>query len=441
MRLRKIDFSGIFGGSGYRSPLLSYLCVYAIVVLEFIYYMARIPSGYFTPDSFTYVDASYSVCAGELHLLRTPVLPSVIALMRALFGVGFQTTALVILQSAVFLISVHYLRRILEKFGIARKVVFWATAVYAVMPGFNSFCTCVLTEAFAVEFVVFFMWALMRDIPSSPSWRSTALSGGWLIVLVYLRPVMMCLMPVYLIFWIGVFIKRKRRAVASVVVALGMLLVCAVSLVAYKSAMHRKFGINSLTFVSACNNYFLAREAGVLTPEYTENSVFKEYLEKVSATDIYDDKGLVKFEEFGCVRHSLGLQPAEIEQAVNSALADNRIALVKAIVKRVAKIYRWSLLPEAPFFPLNLITFVIPFNLWAYVVFMALAFIWIVRRRRPLEVWTLWFLSAAVSGAAIVGAMSEFTRLFMPGMAAALVLFAVMLNAVYHKIKSSDIAG
>ncbi len=439
MRLRKIDFSGIFGGSGYRSPLLSYLCVYAIVVLEFIYYMALNPSGYFTFDSFTYVDASYSVGAGELHLLRTPVLPSVIALMRALFGVGFQTTALVILQSAVFLISVHYLRRILEKFGIARKVVFWATAVYAVMPGFNSFCTCVLTEAFAVEFVVFFMWALMRDIPSSPSWRSAALSGGWLIVLVYLRPVMMCLMPVYMIFWIGVFIKRKRRAVASVVVALGMLLVCAVSLVAYKSAMHRKFGINTWTFVSVCNNYFLAHEAGVLTTGDTEISAFNEYLEKVVATDICDDN--VKFEEFVCVSDSLCLQLEKMEQAVNSAFADNRIALVKAIVKRVAKIYRWPLLPGLSFFPLNLITFVTPFNLWAYVVFMALAFIWIVRRRRPLEVWTLWLLSAAVSGAAIVGAMGEFARLFMPGMTAALVLLAVMLNAVYHKIKSSDIAG
>ena len=433
MRQNKTKLPGIFGDSGYSSPFLSYGALYILATVELLAILHICSWGFFTPDSDSYIDASYCVAHGEIHSMRTPVLPLVMALMRSIAGECHQVAALVIFQSAVFLISVGFFRIIAARLLRSARATFWLTAFYALWPAFPGLSAFVIAESLTLSCVVFFTWALFRRYPGMPGASDAFISGLLLVVLILLRPQMLCLVPVYLIYWCAICLKWKRRAINQALVSVLMLAVCAVTLLAYKAEAERRFGIKSITTVSAINNYYTAREAGLMTPDKTENPRLKLFLDSIK--DIDTPARGASNDEFTYIRDSIGVSVPEVEEAVNKAISSRPAALARVFVHRVSCASRYPLFyyPTAPY--IILIYTLVPVTLWPCMVFMCMAFVWLVWRRRGLVPWTLWLISAAIYGSSIVGAMAGWNRLFAPGIPEAFILLAVILLPVYQTWK------
>lgn len=440
MRPNSNKWHSIFRGSGYSSPLLSYGALYALAALELLVMFRFCPYGIFTPDSYTYVDASNSIILGEVHAARTPVLPLVIALMRGIAGSAWQATALVIFQSLMFFVSVGVFRKIASKLIHSERGVFWATAVYALWPAFPGMALFVLTESLTTTGVVFLIWILLRRLPDVPRVCDAFWSGLMLILLVFLRPQMLCLTPAYVIYWCVIAVKHKGVSLRATGVGVLMLAVCGGALVAYKAEVGRRYGIKSLTKVSNPNNYYLLRSSGLLTPEIADNPRLKHFLDSVQDIDFYAG-GEIDWDEYRYVRDSCGMTAPEIERTLEKARNSNPLRLSRGIMRQLSTASRTNMFfyPQVPF--VGYLFVFLPVTLWFYMAFMCVAAVWLIARRKGLALWLLWLVSAAISGSAIVGAMWEWARLSAPGMPEALILAAAILTPAYQAWKRGRVLG
>lgn len=439
MRLKKNKFVLWLTGSSSNSLFWAYIVMYALAALELIFYIAACPDGIHTPDTFTYISASYTIPDGMLHEQRTPLYPLVIACMRALFGESRQLLLTNVMQCVVFFISIFYFQQILRKVSIYRWLVFASTFIYALFPGFNSFCIYILTEAFTVSFVVFFIWSLVRDFPNLPKWTSALFSGLWLFLLIYLRPASLCLLPVYLIYWGYMLYKWKRKVLSSVLSATASTVVIIFSLALYKAEIHRLYSIHSISIVTIYNNYFTVREANSLRSTHTDHPGFKQYLETVQDSTIFANDGRVKYNEFRYLRDSLHVDSKTFETAVNKALSSHLDPRISRIPSRL---YRASIMPlfiwpQVPY--INIVDMAFRLTMYSYMLFLLGSIIWILARKKGICEWTLWLTSTSFLATSIVGAMAEWNRLTLPGMSAALILLTIMINSLYVRCRKRPI--
>jgi len=433
MRLKATDYYRHFR----NSPVMPYACLFLAAVITQFLQKLLYPCGIMTPDSDSYITASHILCEGQLDIERTPVLPLVIALSRAIFGEGLQIFGLLVIQSVVFLISILYFKLTASNLIPHKRVVFWGSAIYAMFPGFFFYNKYVLTESLAVSFVVFFAWTLLGRSPGRQKIRHVMLSSLWLFLLIYLRPVMLCLVPVFIIYWATVAIRRKAFRLGSA--AMASLVFTGISLMAYKAEIKRLYQIDSVSSVSVINSYFLAREARLLQPEFTDNPILKAHLDSVKDKEVRNFV-YVDFNEFFAIRDSLGSTGfPELEKTINRALKSNPAKLVRPMVDHLHYAELSPLFNLPLDFHTNIVSHI---TLNFYFVFMAVTFLWLIVRRKGLEPWTMWLISAGIAGASVVGAMSGWTRLMLPGMSAAFLILMYMLahwRLKYHS--GTEISG
>lgn len=437
MRQNKTNLTHFLGDSGYRSPLLSYAALYIFTAVLAICYIVFGEYGIF-PDTTHYLEASDALMRGEPHIYRTPVYPLVIALVNVAVGRAACPAGVITLQWIVFLFSITYFRKTLSHIIDSRRYLFWVTAIYAIFPLFNIFNMSLLTEGLTGSFVIFFIYSLTSRLPGKPGWKNVLWSGMWLFLLIYLRPVMLCLLPVYAIFWIIVVCRWRMAAISCFCTALIVMLICCGSLLGYKHLMHEKFGINSITGVSVTNNWFMLREQDAIGPEHSDDPVVKQYLDSINGTSPWTGHAL-HWNEMTYLCRTLKLTIPEQEEIVDKAMAsaDN-------FYLRAAYLHLWqtNCTPFLPGYsypaPMRYFYMALPFSTSCYVVFLicaAILLLWSVRRIAP---WVFFLTSAAISGAAILGAMGgDWGRLFNPGLGAAWMLCAYLMHPALRVWRSA----
>lgn len=412
MKLNRINT--FLGDSGYKSPWLSYAAIYILLLLisACVVVSGRSGTSFDTPG---YFEASELLEHWQLHQTRPPVYPAILLLLRHIVGEAHLPEAIMGVQFSVFVVAVFYFSKIAKLVLQSSRAAFWTTAVFALLPPFSiCFNRYILTESLTMSFVIFFVWTLLSRLPELPRWRSALYSGVWLLVLIFLRPVMMCFIPVYIIFWGYVAWRWKQQAIKQMLMAFGMLAVCGSSILIYKHRLFVEYGLEGMSTAAVVNNYFALRDLHRLRPEHTDNPALKAYLDSICDTSPRTpDMRYPNWDEIWKIKSLSSDQ--EFEDAVNKAMADTSFAYFRFAKINLGYLSKHALLPGLSIIPL-------PINMSCYLVFMTMALILLIWKCRHIEPWILFLTSAAISGASTIGAMDEWTRLFYPGMPSALLL-------------------
>lgn len=418
MRQNKIN--NFLGYSGYKSPWLSYTTIYILTLISSVYVIIFGPPGT-SADTFDYLAASKMLEHGELHMTRPPLYPAIMLLLRNLFGEIHLFKCIIVLQYIFFIVAIFYFSKTARLVLKSDKAAFWTSAVFALLPSFTFYNRDILTESFTLSFVIFFVWTLLYKLPEIPGIRSVLYSGFWLLALIFLRPVMMCFIPVYIIFWGYVALRWRRKALRQIIVAVCVLVATGSTILAYKHCIFIQYGLKSMSASAITNNYYALRDLHLMRPEYTDNPLLKSFLDSVcDISPRSADQMHANWDEIILVRRLS--TPLEREIAVSKAMADNPLAYIHFANRNLGYLSKHALLPGFRILPQRLEPYPLPVDMSCYLVFMTMALILLIWKGRHIGPWILFLSTASISGASTIGAMDEWTRLFFPGMACALLL-------------------
>ncbi len=423
----------MFPPSGYDSRVLSFPVVLCVMIAELLW-MASFGrhEGY---DTGGYLDAADMLASGRLDYFRPPVYPAFLLLLRAVVGSGGLYVAVNVVQAVMMIVSARYFRLIcLRLFHGRARVAFWLTAVYCLLPSVQYQVMLVMTEAPAIAGMVFLLWWLVRDYPGRMSVRAGMMAGLWLVFLVFLRPILLCMVPVVAV-WLSVrSVRNGGRGIAAAWCGLGM---CVLSVAVYMGLMNRVWGIHSFSGVSVANNYCMVCDAGLLYPHHTDNPALRAQMSRIyDGSYILADNPLY-LKTRDVPDWSEELPPSEIEAAVNRAIADHPLEVARHIMYRL----RWMVRP-APMSVLTQLPVLRTFEqtfmptLGLFIIFLAAFPIWLVvrwrRGDRALPLWLLWLAGMAVTWTALVGAMNDWGRLILPCVPAAILLVYAVLSQWHY---------
>lgn len=417
-----------------RNPRLWYAVLAALSLAETLLMLAANGGPAFSFDSPSYIHTVSSLREGVPGLLRTPVLPLLIGLLRRLTG-DVWPWMLVAVQTGAFLGSAMLLRRTARKYIGSAPVCFILTAYYMLAPGIVYWNTAVLTESLSLSATVALLWLMLRPLPGTPSARDVAASAAVLVFLLFLRPVFIYLLPVWALFHIIVFARsRGHRPVKAIATAAAGFALATGLLLAYTAAVHRHYGYRSMCSIPSINNYHMLRQSGLLCPELCDDAelrgILSTFPDSVGTGYGYDREQVWREINTMCViRHT-----AAIEDYVNRVIAEHPGPVAATVADRLtSQSPQQSFLPRPDTFvprpSIGLLDMLpsLPFSFGAYWLLMAvMAVMWALQwrrtRRMPLATSLLAAVSIGLVLTTLAGAMYEWQRLTLPALPAFLLL-------------------
>lgn len=247
-----------------------YSILYFISAVEMILFLLLMPLiGREPSDTVTYFSAFDTLCSGQLDSFRTPIYPIFVGSLRFVFGSAIGRIIAVLIQIAVFLMSISWFRKLAEAFLSNQTVVFWLTAIYALYPGPLTLNSCLLTESFALSGMTALLWLtyqarFLSDLKAA--WGAV----GVLLLLIFLRPAFIFLPFVFGFFWL---IAAFRNGISRVVsVSICGIVISLLALGGYSLEIKRLYNVMAPSTVSSCNNYFTIRGANLVTLSPTDNA-------------------------------------------------------------------------------------------------------------------------------------------------------------------------
>lgn len=400
MKASKISFPS----SGYRSPLLSYWAVVVLTAFLFAYTVYRIGFGIFCADTPSYYAAGESLFNGVVDDIRPPVYPVILHTLKAIFGFEGSMIAVTILQTIVFVISVAYVNKSIRLVASqSPRLCFWVTILYVLLQIEPWHCLWwvvrVQSDAFSIYCSAFLAYCLIRAAQSGASARYAIWSSVWLLLLVFLRPVLVCYVPVASFFWILLYLESRRAVLKKCLTGLGGVIVVVALLGAYCYELNRRYHIHSVSFVGSVNNYAMLRYGGIITPDDTDNPVFKEFLEQQIAIKEDSLTYAEQWEEMNQIFSLPHTFHPIVEQAVSHAIKSNPKEVARTIYQRYNEVND------------KYVSFI---NMLLFVVGgVIVAFYCKYRKISPVP-WTLFLFVVSLWASMFIGAMHEWQRLSAP---------------------------
>ena len=385
------------------------------------------------PDSPTYVSAWDNFVNGKIDMLRTPVYPCFLGVMKSLFGEQLFRIATIYLQHVIFLISVYYFYRIAQHFISNRRVVFIVSFCYATISLFTTWNNFILTESFAISGVVILVYTIIC-LRQTPSYISAILYTLILLMLIFLRPALVYMLPILIIAWISLWGKKHKVALLGIS---GTLIVIA-SLFVYMKAFEREYGLFASSRVGTINQLSIARQYGLLDPNVITDTKLKTQV--IESYRLYGER----LDDLKDVYKDLGelyrvADIKELDNAISNSFKNNPMAWISACGGRLIKSLYSPLF--CSYIKLNIVRDIISLDLKLkllyifVVVYVIVLFIWIVRNH-CIPWFSSLFCLACIGNiiVSIVGAQAEWSRLILPSMP----LFLLMVGQIctMFKIKS-----
>lgn len=422
------------GDSGYESKAIRYIYVYLIALGLLVWQFFTIKGTF--PDSGTYSSAADKLLTGEFDIWRTPVYPAIIAIGKLLLGANWCYLTIG-LQLIAFLFSAFILQRLTIMLCGSKRATFWIVSAYLLLVGLSAFPVIILTDSFGTSGIVFLLWFLLHKYPAAPNVSDLCSASAILILLIFLRPFFIYLIPILTVYYLSVLWTQRAKfktgfltGAAGLVIAIGFIQL-------YRAAMYHNFGIQSISIVSSVNNYFPVRAAVEPNPDLTDNPKMKAYLQQVKNRAFREDSINREICNL-CVMGSNG----EFEKYVTKQLSQNKFAVLKTIAGRT-----YSKVLPSSYFPLiysecmisNTLSWRLP-SMTVYFLFILIYAIgwlkvWHHNRQIPLPSLLLLMISAGATCASIIGAQAEWARLSLPGFPALLIMIAIALSTMSVSLK------
>lgn len=428
-----------FPDSGYKTFLLSYPMVFLIATLEFVYFLVISAGPQYFIDSFSYIEATANVLQGVPDIFRTPVYPLIIGICRGIFGAGGDY-AVVILQFLVFLTSGYFLYKIGRQYIGKPRPVFWMTAFYLIYPSLVEYTVGLLTESLSMSCMIFLTYTLVRFLSSPRGIMSALWPSIWLMILLYLRPAFLFLLPILAVIFI-VFCIKKKLGLRLAVVSFGGLLLTGASIFAYTKVITNLYGIHSTSCVTLINNYFTIRYGGIVDPNLAETPKLREFIEGTVPNRWNHYYETVQSE----LNHIVETNTWEdLEKYENNLIKAYPKDFIKTVFMRWDSYARlFPILPNVVSdFPCkaDLIYDFIP-NMGAYCLFLLIMSIYSIiswRREREIPIISLMLIliCAGLFITTIAGAQDDYARLNAPALPLFFLLIAKFASVIKVNVKA-----
>ncbi len=403
--------------------------------LFLIYSLSLLFNGWFfgtvlmAPDSYSYISAIDTLLNGEPDVLRTPVYPLLLGMMRMIFPVSFVNIA-VIFQYAVFFLSIFYFHKICVFFFRSPVFSFFTTLLYACHPYVALWSSYILTESLASSGLVFWLWFLIDYYQKR---KYGALSGSLVVtfLLIFHRPSFLYLIPFLLIFW-GYQMYKEKCSVRSWTGLLGTVL-CVLCMAVYSSWFSGVYGVRMMSEVSVINEYNILRERDLLELD----GVSDAFRNDMANFDAVAEKDY--FKEYFYLSATYGL--SEMKRVTSQSLKMNYPEYLTKTEKQISVIAKTPLLIhcheiDTNYFPyriVKILSFKVKFG-FLYVVLWLSLLVYIVKmvttKKLPCVSLFVWGLVWANYVVILLGAQAEWARLMMPSYPLIFLLTAQLISCV-----------
>ncbi len=377
-------------------------------------------------DSPTYIEAWEDISQFNINILRTPSYAIFIGICKIVFGEALMLDAVVIAQIGIFLISIWYFYKISMIITSSKTISFWVTFIYAFYPSYFYYKILIMTETLSISGMVFLAYLTLKAIQCQslkyPVWMCI-----FMLILLFLRPSFLFLIPIYIVGWSILFFMRKNQRKLYGTGLVGIALVT-LSMVAYACAFKAQYGVFGITNVSTINNYCVCREYGILEASATDNPKLREDIEKLliehgrvigedNAIDGYGRN--VEWEEtFAFLFSSEGYKLTDLNELVNNSIAMHKTTYAKSIVVRL-----WD----------SRSLIIGPVRMYVFLLFVIIVFcciVYVAIKRKTLPMISTYLLSCYVGLylVSIIGAQDSWDRLTYPVIPCWLLLAAHFLS-------------
>lgn len=439
-RLKTLD-----GFKGGISPRLSYrnICIVSGLEILMVFILSGCQGLFYYYDSYTFLGLLDNLLNFIPDNLRTPIYPLFFDGLRKIAGETAGNILTVLIQVALFYISLAILREICKEIKLNEKITFWLIAFYAIWPPMPTFTCLFMTESLAAFSFVLQLYLVLRVL-RHPSIKLAAAIGLLSIFMVFLRPAFLYILGILAIGWVIIWIMSPRSS-RICITGICFCLIAGAVVFGYSSLIKNYYGFRAISAVSDINNYFLLREAKALDPSSTDDETVKDMFisfqqeEKEFGADMSDYiKG---WREVPTITDIIGY--AEFHEVISANIKSHPKEISIALAKRIKNS------SSVPFFyayksevnPFYVLVYMININFGIYYLFMLIMLIIIIRqfrRSRQMPVYTLflWASSAGLAFVSIIGAMNDWARLMVPAESAFLLLAALAFRKI--KLQKTD---
>ena len=376
---------------------LSVLYLFAVVCSIFIFACSAESEFY---DTQTYIDAWDVIKCGVIDVFRTPVYPCLLGIAKTLFGEDAFLWTVSLVQWMLFLPTVLCFYRISQRLFASDRLAFVLSMVYVVIA--VAWVNRILTESLAMDGIVVLLWCIIK-LYDRFSMATAASMTAVLMLMIFLRPAFVYLLPMLTVWWILVAVVGKKYRTATVGVA-GTAAVAALLLL-YMAGYERQYGTFSMSNVSKINQIANARVFFRNEPERIKDEVLR--------AELYSD-------------YSSNI--AVVSAHLTDYYRLHPDVRVRNVLSNLYKSTEYLLLENYLGFPLRTISELLTCRMSDLYMFLLiytalLIYVMIKQRRIPLLTVLMYMWTISHLFVAIAGAHAEYGRLFVPALLLVLLLF------------------
>jgi hypothetical protein len=300
--------------------------IYSLAILEAILLIVGPGAKYMDEiDTLSYMDAWECFSNGTIDLLRTPVYPAIIGILKELCGIPTCYWITIFIQHLVFLFSIGIFYSTISNFVKSERISFWITLFYATFPAYTFNNNWILTQSFALSGCVLLIYCIIR-LRKAPTIANGTLFTSLLLFLLFLRPGYLYLLPVLAVSWFLCFLKKERKAAAIGIAGVLITTSCALC---YMKAFEKQYGLFAFSGIGVRNQFFIAQDAGFLD---TSSKLVKGY------NDTYDEvyprhHNWAEVDRFFYAKYSL----AEVNDTVTKAFHQDPVRWAVFCYDRLCK--------------------------------------------------------------------------------------------------------
>lgn len=401
----------------YYDSLGRYRALYLLSALELIVIVAwsvHSGMGLRNADSGTYYVAYDAIVAGYFPIARTPLYPILIGFLRSLFGHNISLVIVYIFQSIVFICSIKWMGRTLQRISNNPRLNYWFTSIYALYPGILTFCGYIMTESLSVSLMSALVY-FATEAYYNNSYKKAALSGIVCLILWLLRPALIYLTAIMLVFWCCILLSKRKKMLKTALYGLSLTLISGAALSIYAMMFYKEFHKFGITSISTLNNYLTIRESRAIDVAEIESPQLKVTVDSMLQTN--ELSRVIAYRECGQLTKQFGL--AEVDKFVNDQIKRHpkKILLFLLVNRREILLNDNCIssgvgLPTQVYLPLTLFSIK---NGTAFLIFLiALLFLMysdIKKKRVSYFLWLLLILFIANYFTIWIAAPDDFTRL------------------------------
>lgn len=394
-----------------------------LFVIEQIFFLAIKAGFIWCVDTPSYMAAWEKIKYGQIDVFRTPVYPIFIGFFKTLMGNEWCVAGIIAAQVIIFGISIVALNGISQRLFSRDSVSTFVVGFYALWPGINMYCLKLLTESLTMSIMVFLLYSCCK-LYESPVAKWFALSTLWLLLLLFLKPLMLYMVVVIPVVGISWYLSRHRRSAAYLLVGWCL---CCMALGGYSSAINKQLGIPVISIVSVFNEMSIAIQSKLIDPQKIDNE---------AAAAVFAEANTLEAPSSREIRHCMyrigGVTSmAERYEILSDSKRYNRVEWIKSAFPRFYRTLTCTALSFKRFgiFPFGLLYAVLAlytvnlFHRW--------------RRGRRMEWIGLFMLLSCIGNISvmILGSIDEWSRLFIPATSVMLLISGEVIMTLRPIVK------